>query len=145
MIGMDKRIIVCRAVGDRAQVSDLRQVELVGRLVKVPFRSGGNPVIAVHEIYIVEIKLKYLVLVILLFKIPCDKDLLDLSLPGPSVVEEYSSRKLHRDRASALRDLPAHDQLFSGTKDRFVIDAIVLVKTLVFNADDRLLEKIGDL
>ena len=145
MIGVRERIIVSRAVGNRAQKGNLRQVKLVRRLVKISLACGRYAVIAVHKIHIVEIEFKELVLAVLLLKVPGNKDLLDLSLPGSAVVEEYSSGKLHRDRTAALGDLPVHREFLRRADDRFIIHAAVLVEILILNADHCLSEKIRDL
>ena len=86
MLGIYQRIIVSRAVRYRAQVGDLRQVQFVGRLVKIPLRSGRDTVISVHEIDVVEIELKYLILIVFFLHVPGNEDLLDLPLPGPAVI-----------------------------------------------------------
>ena len=145
MFGINKRIIISRTIGDRAQIGDLGQVQLVRRLVKIALRRGSDPVIAVHEIDIVEIELKDLVLIIFLLKGPGDKDLLDLSLPGSAVVEEDSPGQLHCDRTSALSDLSAKNKLSGGTNDRLIIDTVMLIIALVLYTDDRLFEKVRDL
>ena len=145
MIGMCERVVVSRAVGDRAQESDLRQIQLVGSLVEISFTCGRDAVITVHEVYIIEIEFKDLVLAVLFLQIPCNEDLLDLSLPGSAVVKEDSSGQLHRDRTAALSDLPVHSEFFRGADDSFIIYASVLVEILILDTDHRFSEQIGNL
>ena len=83
---MRERVIIGRAVGDRAKVCDLRQIQLVGRLVEISFGSRRDAVISIHEIDIVEIEFQDLFLAVFLLKVPGYEDLLHLSLPGSSVV-----------------------------------------------------------
>ena len=144
-VRVGERIVVSRAVGNRAQESDLRKIQLIGSLVKITLTGGCDSVITIHEIYIVEIELKDLVLAVLFLQIPGDKDLFHLSLPGSSVVEEDSSGQLHGDRTAALCDLPVNDKFLRRANNRLVIYAAVLIKVLVLDADHCVLEQIGDL
>ena len=105
VLRVDQRVIVSGTVGDRTQISDLRQIQLIRRFVKISLTRGSDPVVTVHEIDIVQIEFHDLVLGILLLKIPGNKDLFHLSLPGSPVVQEDTSGELHGDRTSALRDL----------------------------------------
>ena len=145
VIGMCQRVIVSRAVGDRAQESCLRKIQLVRSLVEISLAGGRDAVIAVHEVYVIEIKLKDLVLTVFLLKVPGNKDLLDFSLPGSSVVEEDSPGELHRDRTAALRDLPVHREFLRCADDRLIVHASVVIKVLILDADHRFSEQIRDL
>ena len=105
VLRVDQRVIVSGTVGNRTQISDLRQIQLIRRFVKISLTRGSDPVVTVHEIDIVQIEFHDLVLGILLLKIPGNKDLFHLALPGSPVVQEDTSGELHGDRTSALRDL----------------------------------------
>ena len=137
---MRERVIVGRAVGNRAKECDLRQIQLIRSLVEISFGSRRYAVISIHEIDIIEIEFQYLVLAVFLLKVPGNENFLYLSLPGSAVVKKDTSRQLHCDRTATLRDLPVNYKFLGCTNDRLVVDAPVIVIVLVLDTDDRALE-----
>ena len=145
MLGINQRIIISRTVGDRAQVGDLGQIQLIRCFVKISFTCGSDPIIPVHEINIIQIEFHDLVLGILFLKVPGDKDLLHFALPGPSVVQKDTSGELHGDRTAALRDLPLCQRRLYGAGYGFIVDTAMFVEILVLDTDHCAFEHIGDL
>ena len=95
------RIIIARAIGNGAQISDLRQAQLADILAEIALGSGSDAVEAIHEIDIIDVEVEDLVLGVFLLHFQGNKDLLHLALPGLILGQKDRSRQLLGNRGSA--------------------------------------------
>ena len=104
MVTVYKGIIICRTIWDCAQKCYLRQIKLTYVTVKIAFCRSLYSVISIGKIYIIQIKLHYLILAVSLFQLYSYKHFLDLALPCFACIQVYSSGKLHCYCTSTLTD-----------------------------------------
>ena len=131
------RIIECRIVRNRAQKRNLRQAEFLRAPVEIPAARRLNSIVAISEIYIIQIKFQDLILRVLLLHAARNENLFDLSLPCPLLRNKHIARKLHRNRTAALRNLPVLHHRFYSAQQRPVVHPVMTIELLILNADNR--------
>ncbi len=100
---MEARIVIAGRARQRRQERHLRDVELVERLVEIVQRRGGDAVIALPQIDLVEVKLQHLFLRISGVDAHRQNGLAHLARHLEFGIEQEQARHLLGDGGSALR------------------------------------------
>ncbi len=138
-------VVVVRPLGQRREVGDLRQRQVVDRLVEVGQRRGGDAVGIEAEENLVEVEFEDALLRVGLLDAQRQDRFLDLAVEGLLGGEQEVLRHLLRDRRGADQPRAAAGHVLQhGAGDAVKIEAGVLVEILVLGGDERLLDAVGN-
>ena len=131
---MDYRVPFRRVLRYRRNCCRLDQCKIRRLLSEVSVGCGTDSVARLREIYIIEIHLKYLCLIVSLFKVKRLKDLLCFTLDRNVIVTGNILDKLLSDCRSALR-ATAEEVIKRDLYSSDPVDTVVALKTLVLNSN----------
>ena len=132
-------VVVGWLVGDADDGGAFGKAEVLHILVKVGVRRNPDAPAALAEIDGVQVPLQNLLLVVLLFEFQSAEYFGQLSLYGNVVLPGKVLQQLLRDGGPAVAGLHPGEHLDKSAGGPEPVDPLVLVKTLVFNRDQRLL------
>jgi len=130
------RVVARRGPDDSGKQRALRYRERLGLLAEVALRSALDAISPVAKVHGVEIETEDLFLADLDLELIGENRLADLARKRPLAVGEEQLRELLRDGASALFDLSRLRVAAQSARDAVDVDAVMLVKALVFDGDD---------
>ena len=131
------RIVFRRPLRHACQRGSLAQGEIVELLAEVGFRGGGDAIGALPEEDHVEIQREDFFLGEFALQPVRDERLLQLAAHGFFLGEERAARRLHRDRAAALR-FSRGDVDEQAAQDSLPVEAVMVEEAVVFGGDERL-------
>ena len=137
-----ERVVVVRRLGQRREVGDLLDGEVLELLVEVGEARRGDAVGADAEIDLVQIELEDLVLGVGALDADGEDGFLDLALDRAVAGEQEVLGDLLRDGRGALGAAVAAlhlglDQLEDGAGDALHVETAVLVEALVLGREER--------
>ena len=138
-------IIFCGHVGDADDRRGLCQRQILHTFAEIGLRCGLHAPAALAEVYGVEIPGHDLLLVVFLFQLQRAEDLAQLALYGYLIVAGEVFDKLLRDRGAAELCLHLGEHLDEGAGGAVPVNALMLIKTLVFDGYNGLLHIPGEL
>ena len=143
ILGVDQRIPLRRVLGDAGDRRALADGALIDGLVEIQLRRRLDALTVVAEVDDVEVCLDDLILAVFLFDIDRAEDLSELTGERDLViVGQVFDQLLGQSRAAVV--VGAGSQRQYRRAGSLPVDAVVLVKTLVLDRDDRIDHRLRD-
>jgi hypothetical protein len=115
-------------------------------LSKIKLRGGCEAIVAMRQIHLVGVHRKDLRFRVTPLDLQRQQNLLHLAAEADlAAVQEEIARKLHADRAGALRLATMQNLSPRGSRDAWKVDAPMLFKMLIFDRRNRVVENFGTL
>src|SRR2546426_8011848 len=144
-LGMLDRIVIDRRAGKRSQQGGFFNVEIFQLLVEVILGGCSKTVLAVtHEVKIA-VQREDLLLRVVAFDLNRKHRFLDFPAETFFRSQKQVLAQLLRERAAAFNHTARHQILDGGSRDAIKIDSPMLVKILVFNGCDGIIDHLRDL
>ena len=142
---VDHRVVGGRRLGQPGEHRRFGEGQLVEGLAEIDLRRGGEAVGALAEVDLVDVELEDLVFLEAVLDLEREHRFVELAREGFLRGQEEIPRDLHGDGAGALPAPAGSEVGHGGAHYALVVDAGVLVETLILGGQDRSLEDLGHL